>query len=69
MWIINYSAKDIECLFINKICYKAKDKEQAMQFKKIVTICFQKGINVENKWSTKWRDIEKEEALKAEKEK
>ncbi|MFS7997196.1 hypothetical protein Hanom_Chr12g01138841 [Helianthus anomalus] len=53
MWIINCSAKDIDCLFVNKICYKAEDKEQAMQFQKVVTICFQKGINAENKWSTK----------------
>ncbi|MFS7995188.1 hypothetical protein Hanom_Chr12g01115131 [Helianthus anomalus] len=28
-------AKDIECLFMNKIGFKAEDKEQAMQFQKI----------------------------------
>ncbi|MFS7948733.1 hypothetical protein Hanom_Chr06g00563361 [Helianthus anomalus] len=67
MWIINCSAKDIECLFMRKICFKAEDKDQAMQFQKVVTIFFQKGINSENAWSTKWRKIEKEEDLKAEK--
>ncbi|XP_022027120.1 probable serine/threonine-protein kinase kinX [Helianthus annuus] len=68
MWIVNCSAEDIKCLFINKICYKAEDKDQALQFQKVATICFQKGINSENEWSSKWRKIEKEEALKAEKE-
>ncbi|MFS7919324.1 hypothetical protein Hanom_Chr03g00211401 [Helianthus anomalus] len=69
MWIVNYSAKDIECLFVNKICYKDEDKDQAMQFQKVATICFQKGINSEYAWSSKWRKIEKEEALKAGKKK
>ncbi|MFS7902701.1 hypothetical protein Hanom_Chr01g00014291 [Helianthus anomalus] len=68
LWLVNCSAEDIECLFMNKIRFKAEDKDQAMQFQKVVTICFQKGINYENAWSTKWRKIEKEEALKAEKE-
>ncbi|MFS7964121.1 hypothetical protein Hanom_Chr08g00746451 [Helianthus anomalus] len=68
MWIVNCSAKDIECLFINKICYKAEDKDQGLQFQKGATICFQKQINSEKAWSSKWRKIEKEEALKAEKE-
>ncbi|XP_022014011.1 myb-like protein X [Helianthus annuus] len=67
MWIVNCSAKDIECLFVNKIGYKAEDKDQALQFQKVATICFQKGINSENAWMSKWRKIEKEEALKAEK--
>ncbi|MFS7946663.1 hypothetical protein Hanom_Chr06g00538991 [Helianthus anomalus] len=68
MWIVNCSAKDIECLFVNKIGYKKEDKDQALQFHKVVTLCFQKGINSENVWSSKWRKIEKEEALKAETE-
>ncbi|MFS7965771.1 hypothetical protein Hanom_Chr09g00766111 [Helianthus anomalus] len=68
MWIVNCSAKDIECLFVNKIGYKAEDKDQALQFQKVVTICFQKGINSESMWLLKWREIEKEEFLKAEKE-
>ncbi|MFS7996072.1 hypothetical protein Hanom_Chr12g01125541 [Helianthus anomalus] len=66
--LVNCSAKDIECLFVNKIGFKAEDKDQAMQFQKVVSIYFQKGINDESKWSSKWRKIEKEEALKAEKE-
>ncbi|XP_035843966.1 pre-rRNA 2'-O-ribose RNA methyltransferase-like [Helianthus annuus] len=67
LWLVNYSAKDIECLFVNKIGFKAEDKEQAMQFQRVVSISFQKGINADNKWNSKWREIEKEEALKAEK--
>ncbi|MFS7909562.1 hypothetical protein Hanom_Chr02g00096021 [Helianthus anomalus] len=42
MWIVNCSVKDIECLFVNKIGYKAEDKDQALQFQKVVTICFQR---------------------------
>ncbi|KAJ0466323.1 hypothetical protein HanIR_Chr14g0670781 [Helianthus annuus] len=45
MWLVNCSAKDIECLFINKIHYQLEDKEQAMQFQRVVNLCFQKGIN------------------------
>ncbi|MFS7962316.1 hypothetical protein Hanom_Chr08g00725211 [Helianthus anomalus] len=30
MWIVNCSAKDIECLFVNKIGFKAEDKEQTL---------------------------------------
>ncbi|XP_022014813.1 uncharacterized protein LOC110914321 [Helianthus annuus] len=68
MWIVNFSTKDIECLFVNKIGYKAEDKDQALQFQKVVTICFQKGIKSENMWLSKWRKIDKEEFLKAKKE-
>ncbi|MFS7962500.1 hypothetical protein Hanom_Chr08g00727341 [Helianthus anomalus] len=59
MWIVNCSAKDIECLFVNKIGYKAKDKDQALQFQKVATVCFQKGISSENMWLSNWRKIEK----------
>ncbi|KAF5818910.1 hypothetical protein HanXRQr2_Chr02g0071521 [Helianthus annuus] len=45
MWLVNCSAKDIECLFIHKIRYKAEDKDQALQFQRVVSLCFQKGIN------------------------
>ncbi|XP_021996495.1 uncharacterized protein DDB_G0283697-like [Helianthus annuus] len=68
MWIVNCYAKDIECLFVNKIGYKAEDKDQALQFQKVAIICFQKGIYSKNIWLSKWRKIEKEEFLKAEKE-
>ncbi|MFS8023733.1 hypothetical protein Hanom_Chr16g01454941 [Helianthus anomalus] len=67
MWLVNCSAKDIECLFVNKIGYRAEDRDQALQFQKVVTICFQKNINSETMWLTRWREIEKEEALKAKK--
>ena len=30
MWFVNCSAKDIECLFINKIHFQSEDREQAM---------------------------------------
>ncbi|MFS7919248.1 hypothetical protein Hanom_Chr03g00210531 [Helianthus anomalus] len=30
LWLVNCSAKDIECLFVNKIGLKAEDKDQAM---------------------------------------
>ncbi|MFS7895876.1 hypothetical protein Hanom_Chr12g01147731 [Helianthus anomalus] len=68
LWLVNCSVKDIKCLFINKIGFKAEDKDQAMQFQKVATIFFQKGINSENVWSSRWRKIEKEEDVKVEKE-
>ncbi|XP_021991352.1 uncharacterized protein LOC110888122 [Helianthus annuus] len=68
MWLVNCSAKDIECLFVNKIRFQSEDKEQAMQFQKLVTICFQKGINSESKWNSKWWSLEEKERQKAEKE-
>ncbi|MFS7936606.1 hypothetical protein Hanom_Chr05g00417561 [Helianthus anomalus] len=68
LWLINCSAKDIECLFLNKIWFKAEDREQAMQFQRVVSVCFQKGINADNKWNSKWRKIEEEKKLKREKE-
>ncbi|MFS7968222.1 hypothetical protein Hanom_Chr09g00794931 [Helianthus anomalus] len=69
LWLMNCSAKDIECLFVNKIWFKAEDREQAMQFQRVVSVCFQKGINADNKWNSKWRKIEEEEKLKREREK
>ncbi|XP_022007487.1 uncharacterized protein LOC110906698 [Helianthus annuus] len=68
MWLLNYSAKDIECLFINKIRFQSEDKEQAMQFQKVANICFQKGINFESKWNSKWWSLEEKEKKKAERE-
>ncbi|XP_022024607.1 uncharacterized protein LOC110924943 [Helianthus annuus] len=35
MWLVNCSAKDIECLFIHKIRYSPADKEQALQFQRM----------------------------------
>ncbi|XP_022014942.1 uncharacterized protein LOC110914462 [Helianthus annuus] len=68
LWLMNCSAKDIKCLFVNKIWFKAEDREQAMQFQRVVSVCFQKGINADNKWNSKWQEIEEEEKLKREKE-
>ncbi|MFS7977063.1 hypothetical protein Hanom_Chr10g00899781 [Helianthus anomalus] len=34
MWLVNYSKKDIDCLFYNKIVYEKPDKVQAMQYQK-----------------------------------
>ncbi|MFS8001883.1 hypothetical protein Hanom_Chr13g01195551 [Helianthus anomalus] len=36
LWLVNCSAKDIECLFMNKVGFKAEDKEQAMLFQKVI---------------------------------
>ncbi|KAJ0829147.1 hypothetical protein HanLR1_Chr00c0030g0695341 [Helianthus annuus] len=38
MWLVNCSAKDIECLFIHKIRYQAKDVDQAQQFQKVESL-------------------------------
>ncbi|MFS7930547.1 hypothetical protein Hanom_Chr04g00345591 [Helianthus anomalus] len=54
---MNCSVKDIECLFVDKIGYKAEVREQALQFQKVVTICFHKGINSETMWLSHWREI------------
>ncbi|MFS7962568.1 hypothetical protein Hanom_Chr08g00728181 [Helianthus anomalus] len=32
MWLVNYSKKDIECMFFNKIMYYEADKEQALRY-------------------------------------
>ncbi|MFS8034360.1 hypothetical protein Hanom_Chr17g01580241 [Helianthus anomalus] len=55
--------------FLSVIGYKAEDRDQALQFQKVAKICFQKSINSENMWLPRWREIEKEEALKAKKRK
>ncbi|MFS8006191.1 putative levansucrase [Helianthus anomalus] len=57
MWLVNCSAKDIECLFIHKIRYKAEDIDQAQQFQCVVSLCFQKGINSESKWKSSWWEL------------
>ncbi|MFS8023247.1 hypothetical protein Hanom_Chr16g01449261 [Helianthus anomalus] len=54
MWLVNCSVKDIECLFIHKIRYSPADKEQALQFQRVVSLCFQKGINSKSKWKSSW---------------
>ncbi|MFS7905024.1 hypothetical protein Hanom_Chr01g00042881 [Helianthus anomalus] len=38
MWLVNYSNKDIDCLFYNKIMYEKRDKVQEMQYQKIVDV-------------------------------
>ncbi|MFS8021421.1 hypothetical protein Hanom_Chr16g01427211 [Helianthus anomalus] len=48
-WLVNCPAKDIECLFINKIHYQPEDKEQATQFQLVAALCFKKSINSESK--------------------
>ncbi|MFS7986503.1 hypothetical protein Hanom_Chr11g01011061 [Helianthus anomalus] len=42
MCLVNCSAKDIECLFINKIHYQAEDKEQRCSFKELLLFAFRK---------------------------
>ncbi|MFS7912021.1 hypothetical protein Hanom_Chr02g00124951 [Helianthus anomalus] len=69
-WVYNCMSTEavIRYKVENEIVYKVEDKDQSLEFQKVVMICFQKGINSENAWSTKWRNIDKEEALKAKKE-
>ena len=68
MWLVNCSAKDIECLFIHKIRYKAEDKDQAQQFQRVVSLCFQKGINSESKWKSSWWALDEKMKKKAKRE-
>ncbi|KAJ0546412.1 hypothetical protein HanIR_Chr08g0360661 [Helianthus annuus] len=68
MWLVNCSAKDIECLFIHKIRYKAEDKDQAQQFQRVVSLCFQKGINSESKWKSSWWELDEKMKKKAKRE-
>ncbi|MFS8007806.1 hypothetical protein Hanom_Chr14g01265331 [Helianthus anomalus] len=68
MWLVNCSEKDIEFLFLNKIRFQVKDREHAMQFQKVVYVCFQKVINSESKWNSKWWSPEEKERLKAKEE-
>ncbi|MFS7978327.1 hypothetical protein Hanom_Chr10g00914221 [Helianthus anomalus] len=64
MWLMNYSKKDIDCLFLNKIVYKKKDKAQEMQYQGIVDVCIAQDINSGRYWKTEWRNIEIDEFLK-----
>ncbi|MFS7960791.1 hypothetical protein Hanom_Chr08g00707161 [Helianthus anomalus] len=64
MWLVNYSKKDIDCLFFNKIMYYPTDKEQALQYQKVVNVCFEEDINSGCYWESSWRDLECEEFLK-----
>ncbi|MFS8019047.1 hypothetical protein Hanom_Chr15g01399261 [Helianthus anomalus] len=64
MWLVNCSKKDIECLFFNKMMYYEVDKEHALQYQKLIGICFKKDINSGHYWKTNWRDLECEEFLK-----
>ncbi|XP_022009660.1 uncharacterized protein LOC110908707 [Helianthus annuus] len=68
MWLVNCSAKDIECLFIHKIRYSPADKEQALQFQRVVSLCFQKSINSENKWNSSWWSLDEKMKRKAKRE-
>ncbi|KAF5821136.1 hypothetical protein HanRHA438_Chr01g0010681 [Helianthus annuus] len=64
MWLVNCSKKDIDCLFYNKIVYERTDREQALQYQKVVDVCYAKDINSGRYWKTKWRDLEIYEFLK-----
>ncbi|MFS7966641.1 hypothetical protein Hanom_Chr09g00776171 [Helianthus anomalus] len=66
MWLVNCSKKDIDCLFFNKIMYYAVDKEQALQYQKVVNVYFEKDINSGRYWKSSWGDLELEEFLKRE---
>ncbi|MFS7928272.1 hypothetical protein Hanom_Chr04g00318861 [Helianthus anomalus] len=64
MWLVNYSKKDTDCLFYNKIVYEKPDKVQAQQYQKLVDLCYAKDINSGRYWKLKWRDLEIDEFLK-----
>ncbi|MFS8019403.1 hypothetical protein Hanom_Chr15g01403381 [Helianthus anomalus] len=64
MWLVNCLKKDIDCLFYHKIMYEKQDKVQAMQYQKVVDVCFAKEINSGRYWKTQWRDLEIDEFLK-----
>ncbi|MFS7963246.1 hypothetical protein Hanom_Chr08g00735811 [Helianthus anomalus] len=64
MWLVNCSKKDIDCLFYNKIVYEKPNKVQAIQYQKIVDVCFAKDISFGRYWKSKWRDLEIDELLK-----
>ncbi|MFS7997570.1 hypothetical protein Hanom_Chr12g01143301 [Helianthus anomalus] len=53
MWHVNCSKKDIDCLFYNKFVYEMRDKVLAMQYQRIVDLCFAKDINSERYWKSK----------------
>ncbi|MFS7919534.1 hypothetical protein Hanom_Chr03g00213781 [Helianthus anomalus] len=46
--------------------YYEADKVQALQYQKLVTMCFEKYINSSHYWKSNWRDLELEEFLKEE---
>ncbi|MFS7962182.1 hypothetical protein Hanom_Chr08g00723661 [Helianthus anomalus] len=58
MWLVNMSDKDIEIIFFNKIFYAKEDREQAMQFQRVVRICFAYEIHFGRLWESNgdsWR--------------
>ncbi|MFS8021337.1 hypothetical protein Hanom_Chr16g01426241 [Helianthus anomalus] len=67
MWLVNLLKKDVECLFFNKIWYLEENKVQAMQYQKIINVCYGKDIYSRNYWKTSWRDFERIEFLREEK--
>ncbi|MFS8007314.1 hypothetical protein Hanom_Chr14g01259561 [Helianthus anomalus] len=66
VWLVSFSKKDIECLFYSKISYEEKDKEQALQFQKVINVCYANDINSGKVWKTEWRKLEDKEELKKE---
>ncbi|MFS7888838.1 hypothetical protein Hanom_Chr00s000002g01599781 [Helianthus anomalus] len=52
MWLVNFSKKDIDCLFYNKIAYEKPDKVQAQQYQKLLNLCYAKDINSGRYWKS-----------------
>ncbi|MFS7946301.1 hypothetical protein Hanom_Chr06g00534391 [Helianthus anomalus] len=48
------------------IMYYEADKEKAMQYQKLISVCFEKDINSGHYWKTNWSDLEREEFLRKE---
>ena len=53
MWLVNLSCPDITRLWMYPIYHQSEDKEQALQFKKVVKVCFANDINSGSEWTLK----------------
>ena len=64
MWLVNCSKEDIKCLYFSKIVFEDREKEQALQFQRVVNVCYAKDVNAGKMWESSWRDLERKEFLK-----
>ncbi|KAK9053345.1 hypothetical protein SSX86_029978 [Deinandra increscens subsp. villosa] len=55
MWLINLSKDDIDKLYHNNILYKAEHAEQALQFQRVIRVCFAFGIHAGNNRTPHWK--------------
>ena len=64
MWLVNCSKEDIKFLYFSKIVFEDREKEQALQFQRVVNVCYAKDVNAGKMWESSWRDLERKEFLK-----